>query len=266
MLQKLVYLIKKIIHHIRWRLRLYLQIYFPQFWWSLQLASKVHSGPFVGMQYVRNAIGSVVLPKIIGTYENELHAVLQEINFSQYAQVIDVGAAEGYYAVGLLYTGKASSMIAFEAQALGRKRLKRLARLNAVEDKLQVLGTCQRSDLQKLLQPGKRTLLIMDVEGYEQVLLTPPLDDFLVADILVEMHPEVCPGFEQILKQNFENTHVMQRIKRANTKKLPTEIQWPRAIQLKEKFVLNEFRGPQFWYWLSAKTSHYTSRSEDLCK
>src|SRR5215208_3855790 len=62
---------------------------------------KVLSGIFAGMRYVRDAVGGQLYPKLLGTYELELVPVIQALNRKRVARIVDVGAAEGYYAVGL---------------------------------------------------------------------------------------------------------------------------------------------------------------------
>lgn len=61
----------------------------------------VLNGPFKGLKYpFKEAFGSVFTPKIIGTYELELHSIVNEILVSGYKHIIDIGAAEGYYSIG----------------------------------------------------------------------------------------------------------------------------------------------------------------------
>lgn len=91
----------KIIDHLKWRFNYFINISVPQFCYSILLKPYIYSGPFRGMKYLRASTGSVILPKLIGTYENELHFVFNEIRGNNYDQFIDVGAAEGYYVVGL---------------------------------------------------------------------------------------------------------------------------------------------------------------------
>ena len=44
---------------------------------------------------IDESIGSKLYPKILGTYELELHSTVQEIVESKYKKVINVGASEG---------------------------------------------------------------------------------------------------------------------------------------------------------------------------
>src|SRR5438105_426555 len=62
----------------------------------------VLDGPFRGLRYPSaSSLHSGLLPKLLGTYEAELHGPIEHLLKSRtYGAVVDVGAAEGYYAVG----------------------------------------------------------------------------------------------------------------------------------------------------------------------
>src|ERR1700749_2885028 len=61
----------------------------------------VKHGPFTGMVYPTKATRNRhVIPKLLGTYEQELHGTIETIKGRKYDVVIDIGGAEGYYAVG----------------------------------------------------------------------------------------------------------------------------------------------------------------------
>src|SRR5918997_1281919 len=67
----------------------------------------VQAGPFRGMRYSPRLTASdtllshTLLPKLVGCYEVELHDTLAAVFKRKYRQVINIGCAEGYYAVGL---------------------------------------------------------------------------------------------------------------------------------------------------------------------
>src|SRR5436190_882004 len=63
---------------------------------------KVLGGIFKGLQYPRfESSGSGLVTKLLGSYENELHPFIQQLGANKYTEIIDIGCAEGYYAVGL---------------------------------------------------------------------------------------------------------------------------------------------------------------------
>jgi hypothetical protein len=59
-------------------------------------------GPFRGMKYSRDSLLSRNgIPILFGSYELELHTVIEEAIAKRFERIIDIGCAEGYYAVGL---------------------------------------------------------------------------------------------------------------------------------------------------------------------
>ena len=74
----------------------------------------------------------MVLPKLIGTYEDELNLIWDKIKAKKYDKFIDVGAAEGYYAIGLgkfIFQDNVP-VVAFELTKDGQDQIKQLASLN----------------------------------------------------------------------------------------------------------------------------------------
>src|SRR5438876_11547620 len=69
--------------------------------WIAAFGCGVSNGSFRGMAYVPEAVGSSLLPKLIGSYEQEITPAIEEMVAKRPPRIIDIGAAEGYYAVGL---------------------------------------------------------------------------------------------------------------------------------------------------------------------
>ena len=134
---------------------------------------RIISGPFRGMRYVEASICSGYLPKLLGTYEMELHSLIEEYCAAEYPVIIDVGAAEGYYAAGMAYRCTQARVHAFESVPEGRTLIGELAQLNGLGDRIAVEGTCTHDNLTALLQNHPGALLIMDTEGAEERLLEP---------------------------------------------------------------------------------------------
>ena len=64
--------------------------------------STVQNGPFKGMRLaLRSSWGEGdISPMLLGVYEQELHGVLTEFSGEKYGAIVNIGAADGYYAVG----------------------------------------------------------------------------------------------------------------------------------------------------------------------
>jgi hypothetical protein len=147
----------------------------------------VQTGPFKGMRYLdidEFEAGHFYAPKILGTIEQDLHPYLWDL--SKYDHVINVGCAEGYYAVGPLTCSPRSRVTAFDIVPEERERCERLAALNGVSDRLTVLGECTSSYLEENCTSG--SLVIMDIEGAETELLRGCDPGRLRGDLIVECH------------------------------------------------------------------------------
>jgi hypothetical protein len=173
-----------------------------------RLGNCVRKGPFAGMRYPDfSAAGSVLVPKLLGTYELELQPTIEEICARDYRHVIDVGAAEGYYAIGLGMRLPRVQITAFESDARARGLLQVMAEANGVADRMPVMGRCTR-ELLAQCPLGRETIMIVDCEGCEYELLDPEkLPALQACDILVELHS--CGGASprDIMGQRFATSH-----------------------------------------------------------
>src|SRR5262245_40199813 len=97
---------------------------------------RVGSGPFKGMKYGNRSVGSAFIPKLIGIYERELWDVVEDACAMTPSLVIDIGAAEGYYAVGLAMRLPFTRVIAFEESESGQRALWDSVALNGLESRV----------------------------------------------------------------------------------------------------------------------------------
>src|SRR5688572_29053294 len=125
---------------------------------------QVLSGPFEGMEYYNKIIWGPVTGKWIGCYEEELSGVIRDILASDYDTLIDVGAAEGYYAVGFAWKLPTAKVISYDIDPIARRRQRQLAKLNGVEN-LDVLKYCSHEELARRIT--RRCFVMSDVEGFE---------------------------------------------------------------------------------------------------
>src|SRR5262249_24805293 len=127
--------------------------------------------------------------------------------------VVDIGAAEGYYAVGFARRLPKAQVIAFEMDPGGRRLLAEMAILNRVDDRVTVRGKCEQADLIKLASRYPEGVYIIDVEGGEETLLSPSIVPTLHrASILVEVHEFVHLGITERLVNRFHTSHDIKEI------------------------------------------------------
>jgi hypothetical protein len=173
--------------------------------------NRVLSGPFEGLQYVAEAVGSSLLPKLLGTYEQELHPAITAAIARKYDVAIDVGAAEGYYAVGLACCCPHLDVYAFDPDPLARRLCRKLARLNDVSRRVFVAGFCSPDQLAATVRG--RCLVISDCEGFEDELFDARIVGCLrYVDLIVETHDHLCAGVTERLIDRFSASHRIDRV------------------------------------------------------
>lgn len=164
------------------------------------------------MRYVKSAVGSQYYPKLLGTYESEVQPLVKALASCDWAVIANVGAAEGYYAVGLKLHCPGANVVAFEAKTSAHALIGSLAKLNGVD--LDIRGHCNTRDLEQVLAPAGRKLVVCDVEGFEVALLNPAdVPSLKDCYILAELHEAHAPGVEQILSGRFAASHRLQIVR-----------------------------------------------------
>ena len=127
-----------------------------------QYGGRVLSGPFAGMRHHGNACGTLLAPKLVGTYEIEIAQKIVDLALD--ADVfIDVGCAEGWYVCGVALLSSSCKLIGIDVNALALRAAEQLAELNGVSGRckfLPSLGDVEIAVSQKLF-------VLIDVDGSE---------------------------------------------------------------------------------------------------
>jgi hypothetical protein len=165
----------------------------------------VQAGPFHGLKYTELTSERHITQRLLGAYESELHPAFEACVDKPYSSVLDVGCAEGYYAVGMAMKSKSAHIHAFDTDPWARKVCRAMAKLNGVENKLSIHGFCSPEWIRANMPP--RSLVISDCEGYEFVLFAPEnVEQFKSCDLIIELHDK-APSEEHPIYRNLENTH-----------------------------------------------------------
>lgn len=213
----------------------------------------VQDGPFKTMRYVPQAVGSTLVPKLLGSYEAELHPTLQTIIERNYKTIIDIGCAEGYYAVGLALKNSATKVHAFDIDDRAKQLCQNMAELNGVAARVVIESECTHQKLQAL--GGERCLIICDCEGCEFELLQPShISNLKYCDLLVELHETIKPGVTNEMLDRFGQTHDISLVD--SHERDPNDYpQLHRFSLLNQRVALVEFRdeGMQ-WAFMTAKS------------
>src|SRR5687767_10642577 len=123
----------------------------PGLWVARRVADElgltVRSGPFAGLRYVERAVGAPHLAdclpaKLLGSYERELHLAIERMIQAGFSTIVNVGAADGYFAVGLALRIPETRVHAFEVDDGRRDLCGELARVNGVAERIETAGAC----------------------------------------------------------------------------------------------------------------------------
>lgn len=222
----------------------------------------IAKGPFSGMKYIFNTHGSALTPKILGCYERELHPFMNEIIGKKYQKIIDIGAAEGYYAVGLAYSylkaGHSKFRIhAFDTNERALQSLKKLAVLNNVEDYMEIQHLCTHQEINNLSK--KDSFLICDIEGAETEVLDPIKASSLYhTDMLVELHDGNDFYITDVLRQRFEKSHNL-KVVHFSKRKLHQAPRWLLFNKLKRASIDEGRTKGLKWMYLTVKKENFNN-------
>ncbi|WP_147371870.1 hypothetical protein [Henriciella algicola] len=163
-------------------------------------------GPFKGMQYPEDtARERNLVHRLCGSYESELHPWVEEIARKDYAMLLDIGTADGFYSVGFGLLMPNTRVVGFDTDRWARKATRKLALVNEASN-VDTQAMCDNAWINSHVLPN--TLIFSDCEGYEAVLFdlnkSPILEQ---CDMIIELHERPAPGVEKLLRERFAKTH-----------------------------------------------------------
>jgi hypothetical protein len=215
---------------------------------------RVYSGIFEGMEYVDKAAEGCLVPRLLGCYESELHDDFRRFAEEGVDTVVDIGCAEGYYAVGLARMMPKATVHAFDIEEKARVACAELARRNGVEDRVLIQGEFVGEMFERFVD--QRTLVIIDAEGFEDDLMKPDLYPALKRlNIIMETHPGFKPGVVRRMLKRFSPTHeIIIRQQGPKTLALP---KWLQALaHLDQLIAVWEYRrSPTPWLVMTPRTA-----------
>jgi hypothetical protein len=169
-------------------------------------------GPFAGMAFVDHGTHGSHVPKQIGCYEHELHPYIEAVVAEGYDEVINVGCAEGYYAVGLALRMPRASIHAFDTDEKARALCLRIAAGNGIADRVRVGGLFAPDHFGRFT--GRKAFFLIDIEGGEVDLLGQALpEDLSGHDFIIECHDDPARPVSRRLMAQLEPTHHLELVR-----------------------------------------------------
>ena len=148
-------------------------------------------GPFQGLEFSDDSWwgasdrGSMLL----GLYEQEVLKSLQKLP-KKYRYFIDIGAADGYYGIGVLVGNLFEKSWCYEISPQGQNTIKRNADLNNVSHRIVIRGKADGGfDKEFSEEDAASSVLFVDIEGGEFELFNSELlEKFRSSVIFIELH------------------------------------------------------------------------------
>ncbi|WP_340316755.1 hypothetical protein [Rhizorhabdus argentea] len=172
----------------------------------------VQSGPFAGMRMVDLSTrgDGDIAPKLLGTYEAELHPWFERFRDRRYDAVVDVGCAEGYYSVGAALMFPGTPVLAYDVDKGALDILRAFANENGCAQQIIAGEFCDPDTLRSVVERYPRSLIVVDCEGYEKTLFSNSLTNSSLAssDIIIECHDlwdaEITPTIRNALSETHD--------------------------------------------------------------
>jgi hypothetical protein len=204
----------QIVHVARFIRMLGNQVKFPIAAAVLDWQGKIQVGLFAGMRFPRSGTGNFA--EVLGTYEICLVPVLEQVIARKPDTIIDVGAAWGYYSIGLAIRCPESHVVAYEVDPTRVELMEKYNRLNKLGHRIAMRGLCTTQALAGDLLYATNPFILMDIEGAEDDVLRADIPGIERAEMLVEMHEVFIPGLTQRMEKRFSPTHRIRLIEQAD--------------------------------------------------
>lgn len=194
----------------------------------------VRSGPFAGMRYPPDRIADVDTPgaKLLGTYEREIRRPFAEALRRGVRTFVDIGCADGYYAVGMAFASQELTTFAYDLASSARRLCREVAQANGVASRVHVHGRFTGAVINELDLSG--ALVLCDIEGSEADLFSDSvlLKRLCGTTVVIEVHETNHPGLSDWLDDRFARSHAVEHV-----------------YQQRRSHGLEEFRPPEL-HWL----------------
>lgn len=170
-----------------------------------RFGSQVKYGPFRGLKLSKATWWGTTdrAGMLLGLYEQEVLSALASVPVRYRRSFIELGAADGYYAVGVLVNDLFERSYCFEISERGQKAIAANAALNGVSSRVQIHGVAE-ADFHTALPESAtgNSVLLIDIEGAEfDVLTAKTFERFANSVIIVELHDHFFADATQRLER-----------------------------------------------------------------
>lgn len=154
--------------------------------------SRVKYGPFKNLILDKDSWWAKfdLISQILGTYEeNVVNYVLSKREETK-ELFVNIGAADGYFAVGFAFSGLFENIYAYEISRDARNKIRENAIRNNCINKINIKNEANIYSFMEIEKSFKSGMILIDIEGSEYDLLDQKMFSILKNfHLIVEMHP-----------------------------------------------------------------------------
>ncbi len=223
----------------------------------LQQGTVVMEGILEGLDFLTDSAEGCHIAKLLGCYEQPLQPYLEAAIHTGYDTVINIGCAEGYYAVGMARKMQGTRILAYDLNPKARKVCAELAKKNGVADRIEIGSMFRPEDFAACAD--RHILVLCDIEGAEKDLLDPAVAPALQGmDIIVESHECLVKGITRLLIERFSDSHTITTVEDSGQRRLSKAPPWFNNLaHLDQLLAVWESRsGPTPWLVMKAASRH----------
>jgi hypothetical protein len=221
-----------------------------------QHGTAVLQGPLQGLNFLPQSAEGCHVAKLLGCYEQPLQPYIERAVHDGYETILNIGCAEGYYAVGMARRMAATQVLAFDLNEKAQVVCRQLAEKNGVTERVHVGALFRTEDFS--LHSAKRVLVFCDIEGAERQLLDPLAAPALTGmDLIVEAHECLVPGLTQLLVERFSPSHDITVVEDDGQRNLEAAPPWFRNLAHLDQLLA-------VWEWRSGATPWLVMRSRNV--
>jgi hypothetical protein len=211
-----------------------------------QQGTVVMQGPLAGLDFIEQSAEGCHIAKLLGCYEQPLLPYIQQAIDTGYHTILNIGCAEGYYAVGMARYMTNTKVMAYDLNPNAQTTCQALADKNKVSDRITIGALFSTDDFAQYANTD--TLVLCDIEGAEKDLLDPNKAPALKGmDIIVESHEAMYPGLTQELINRFQETHDIMYIQDNGQRQLANMPSWFNNLAHLDQLLA-------VWEWRSGAT------------
>ena len=215
----------------------------------------VMQGPLAGMDFLPKSAEGCHIAKLLGCYEQPLQPFIEQAIQSAYPTILNIGCAEGYYAVGMARRMPSTQVLAFDLNPKAQEVCATLAQKNGVSDRVKVGALFKLEDFQAYA--NQKVLVLCDIEGAEKELLSPEVAPALKGmDLIVESHECLISGITQTLIDRFKDSHTIALIQDNGQRHLQDAPQWFNNLAHLDQLLAT-------WEWRSGATPWLVMKSKN---